>query len=303
VSRHLSAFVCGPAHRRGRLFVILVALASVLATTQAGAATVASQRAVTNFTFQFGQRSVHGHPRELYLWEALIHNVAPDNSLFIRCLHCYGGKFTKGQRHGKTVSFGANPAILLTPGSRFFIATSAPGKIGVVKRFQVLPPPIYTAETGIECTPPGVTAAQGAQHPFTVPTVACPPELIPPPLTMLYPLKGHSYRANKPLTFIISVTPAFASNEYFWVVFESKNKRARGCTNVAISLHNHYTNGQFSFSVDNLKPENGLDSKGHIGQHRFCTGPATALIYTDYNGDQNQQYANLYSSRTIYITG
>jgi hypothetical protein len=302
MSHQLWRSVSGPAHRRGRVLLILFALAGLLITTQAGAATVTSQRAVTNFTFGFSYKRVSGHPKELQLTKAVVGNVGRGQAVYVRCHNCYGGRFTKAKVTGHLISLGTNPAPLMTPGSVFFIASSAPGKIGVVKRFAVVPAPIFLAQTGYECTPPGVGALQGVEHPFTIPVVRCPPELIPPPLELLYPLKGGHYRATRTLSFYVEVTGALPSNEYFWVVFRSKDPKARGCTNVGISLHNHYTTNRFSIVLLALKPENGLDSKGKIGEHRWCTGPGTASIFSDVNGDQNVSQAHIYSERSITIT-
>lgn len=306
VNRHLRtlawAAVSGPAQRRGRLVVTLFALGAFVTTTQAGAATIASQRAVTNFTFGGNASRVPGHPNELYLTQAVMGNVGTGEDVWLRCHNCYGGHFTRAKTSGRLLSFGTNPTILMTPGTRFFIATTAPGKIGIVKRFTIAPAPIFLAQLGYECIPPGVNAQEGAQHPFTVRTVACPPELIPPPLQLLYPASHHAYSATKPLTYFVEVTGALPSDEYFYVIFDSKNKRAPGCTNFAASLHNHYSQRQFSLQLLTLRPQKGLDSKNQLGRHRWCTGPATANVLTDVNGDQNGSEAHIYSARPIVIT-
>ena len=217
MNRSLRRSGSGTAYRRGRVLLILLALAGLLITTQAGAATVASQRAVTNFTFGFGYRTVPGHAKELYLRQAEIGNVGANEDVYIRCHNCTHGNFTKAKIRGHVVSFGTNPAPLMSAHSVFFIATSSPGKTGIVKAFVVRPAPVFLAESGYECIPAGVTAKQGAQNPFTVPTVACPPELVPPPLQLLIPYKGRTYSAAKPIEIYVEVTGGIPSGEYFWV--------------------------------------------------------------------------------------
>jgi hypothetical protein len=300
MSHQLWRSVSGPAHRRGRVLLILFALAGLLITTQAGAATVASQRAVTNFTFGFSYRTVPGHPKELFLRLAEIGNVGGNENIYIRCHLCTHGKFKKAQISGRLVSFGTNPAPLMTSRSIFFVATSSPGKIGIVKAFVVRPAPVFLAESGYECTPPGVSAQQGAQNPFTIPTVACPSELIPPPLQLLIPFKGRTYSVAKPIDFYVEVTGVIPSNEFFWVAVESKNNNARKCT----SFHSSHNISNKSFGTIlhlSLDPRQGINDHGSIGRGHWCTGPARAFIFSDTNNDPSVTNAHEFGSRIINI--
>lgn len=302
MNRSLRRSGSGTAYRRGRVLLILLALAGLLITTQAGAATVASQRAVTNFTFGFGYRTVPGHAKELYLRQAEIGNVGANEDVYIRCHNCTHGNFTKAKIRGHVVSFGTNPAPLMSAHSVFFIATSSPGKTGIVKAFVVRPAPVFLAESGYECIPAGVTAKQGAQNPFTVPTVACPPELVPPPLQLLIPYKGRTYSAAKPIEIYVEVTGGIPSGEYFWVAVETKNTRARRCT--AFHSSQKIYNKKFGTILHlSLNPKQGIDNQNgtKIGRGHWCTGPARAFIFSDTNGDPSVEFAHEYGSRVINI--
>jgi hypothetical protein len=303
MSRQLCRSAPRPAHRRARVLLILFALAVLLMTTQAGAATVASQRAVTNFTFGFGWRTIPGHRNELYLRQAVIGNVGGNESVYIRCHNCAHGKFTKAKIRGRLVSFGTNPAPLMTARSIFYIATSAPGKIGIVKAFAVRPAPIYLAEAGYECTPPGVSAQQGAQNPFGVAKVDCPPELVPPPLQLLIPYKGHTYSAGKPIDVYVEVTGVIPTDRYFWAGVESNNNGARKCTSFNDTRH-IYGKTFGTILHFSLNPKTGINSnhlRQGVGRGHWCTGPARAFIFSDTNSDPGVTFAHEYGARLINI--
>lgn len=300
VIRQLWKSVPRSAYRRGWPHFVLVVLTGFLITTQAGAATVASGNSVTNFGFGFSYNKVPGHPKELYLTKAVVGDVTRAETVYILCHLCYHGHFTAAQRSATEVKWGTSPAILLTPRSIVYVATSAPGKIGTVKAYVIRPAPLYYIEAGYECTPPGVSAKEGVEHPNGVPQVSCPAQLRPAPLQLLYPLPGHSYSRTKPLTYFIQATEPLPSNEYFYVLFQSKSTRKRGCTVFDASLHRSYTQSYLSLHLITLKPR-GLDSKGNYGNHPWCTGPASAEVLTDYTGDTNGSQAHLWSKRTINI--
>jgi hypothetical protein len=285
------------------VLLILSALGGLLLTTQAGAATVASQRAVTNFTFGFSARTIPGHPKELYLSLAQIGNVGGNENIFIRCHNCAHGKFKKAKIKGRVVSFATNPAPLMTPRSIFYVATSSPGKIGIVKAFVVRNAPVFLAEAGYECTQPGVSAKQAAEDPAGVPTVGCPPELIPPPLQLLVPYKGRTYSAAKPIDVYAEVTGTLPSDRYFWIGIESNNGSARRCTSFNDTRH-VYGKGFGTILHFSINPKTGINANHlhqGIGRGHWCKGPARAFIFSDTNSDPGVTFAHEYGSRVINI--
>lgn len=303
MSRTFGKRPSAPSHRRGRGLLILFAVFSLLLATQAGAATVASQRAVTNFTFGFSYRTVPGHPNELYLSLAEIGNVGGNEDIYIRCHNCTHGKFLKAKIRGHVVSFGTNPAPLMSSRSIFYIATSAPGKIGIVKAFVVRRAPVFLAEDGYECTPPGVSAKQGAQDPLGVPTVTCPPELVPPPLQLLIPFKGRTYSAAKPIEVYAEVTGVLPRDRYFWIGIESNNGSARRCTSFNDTRH-VYGQGFGTILHFSINPKTGINAnhlRQGIGRGHWCRGPARAFIFSDTNSDPGVTFAQEYGSRVINI--